>query len=175
MGEGVKLVNNSGKTGVLNNNLFWQRNYKFRTEKLKSEKVSRSTGHDLWEKQDLSCTTIGESEFRLMNSTLQTEVWCNLKRFLSLGRKSVLASPQKWRVSGRVHLFGLLVWGKSFFLQKMLTPNVLLWIKEVSLLILGWGTRIRTRRVFIYIWEPQSYSLFSLSVLWEVKNLMFFT
>ena len=115
MGEGVKLVNNSGKTGVLNNNLFWQRNYKFRTEKLKSEKVSRSTGHDLWEKQDLSCTTIGESEFRLMNSTLQTEVWCNLKRFLSLGRKSVLASPQKWRVSGRVHLFGLLVWGKSFF------------------------------------------------------------
>ena len=111
-----KLLRNSGKTGVLNNFLFWQRHYKFGTENLKSLQI---TSHLC------SQSRIHESEFRLfywvvtqvvfLSQMMSSWLW-NLFWFLSLGRKNVLASPQKWSVSGRGHLFGFLLWEKSVFL-----------------------------------------------------------
>mgnify|MGYP007045177291 CR=1 FL=1 len=152
-----KLLRNSGKTGVLNNFLFWQRHYKFGTENLKSLQI---TSHLC------SQSRIHESEFRLfywvvtqvvfLSQMMSSWLW-NLFWFLSLGRKNVLASPQKWSVSGRRERFGFLVWQKSAFSFKTVnsqfatidetTSSSGTWLKQES---------SNAQSSLFYVWEPQS-------------------
>ena len=50
-----------------------------------------------------------ESQFRLMDSTSETEVRRNFKGFLSGKKKCSFATSHKWSVSGRRERFGFLV------------------------------------------------------------------
>ena len=56
-----------------------------------------------------------ESQFRLMDSTSETEVRHNFKWFSSGKKKCSFATSHKWSVSGRRERFGFLVWQKSAF------------------------------------------------------------
>ena len=50
-----------------------------------------------------------ESQFRLMDSTSETEVRRNFKGFSSGKKKCSFATSHKWSVSGRRERFGFLV------------------------------------------------------------------
>ena len=50
-----------------------------------------------------------ESQFRLMDSTLERKVRRNFKGFLSGKKKCSFAASHKWSVSGRRERFGFLV------------------------------------------------------------------